>query len=61
MEDNTSRWSGNHLMSPDVVPGVLLVNRKLTGSGYALTDLTATLLAHYGLEPTYGMIGTAIH
>ena len=22
-EDNTSRWSGNHLMAPEVVPGVL--------------------------------------
>lgn len=60
MEDNTSRWSGNHLMSPDVVPGILLVNRKLTGSGYDLTDLTATLLAHYGLEPLPGMVGKAI-
>ena len=60
MEDNRSRWSGNHLMAPDVVPGVLLVNRKLTGSGYDLTDLTATLLAHYGIEPLPGMVGTAI-
>jgi hypothetical protein len=23
IEDNTSRWSGNHLMAPEVVPGVL--------------------------------------
>ncbi len=58
--DNESRWSGNHLMSPDVVPGVLLVNRKLTGSGYALTDVTATLLAHYGLDAPSGMVGRSI-
>ena len=60
MEDNTSRWSGNHLMSPDVVPGVLLVNRKLEESGWDLTDLTATLLAHYGVEPPPGMVGESI-
>ena len=60
LEDNLSRWSGNHLMSPDVVPGVLLVNRKLEGGGYDLTDLTATLLAHYGLSPAAGMTGQAI-
>ena len=60
IEDNTSRWSGNHLMSPDVVPGILLVNRPLSGSGYDLTDLTATLLAHYGFEPLPGMVGQAI-
>jgi hypothetical protein len=58
--DNESRWSGNHLMSPDVVPGVLLVNRKLTGSGYELTDVTATLLAHYGLDAPSGMVGRSI-
>ncbi len=58
--DNESRWSGNHLMSPDVVPGVLLVNRKLTGSGYELTDLTATLLAHYGIDTLPGMVGVPI-
>lgn len=60
IEDNTSRWSGNHLMSPDVVPGVLLVNRKLARDGHDLTDLTATLLAHYGLAPTAGMTGRPI-
>ncbi len=60
IEDNTSRWSGNHLMSPDVVPGVLLVNRKLSGNGYDLTDLTVTILAHYGIDPVQGMVGEAI-
>jgi predicted AlkP superfamily phosphohydrolase/phosphomutase len=60
LEDNRSRWSGNHLMSPDVVPGILLVNRKLEGHGYDLTDLTATLLAHFGVPPADGMIGSPI-
>jgi len=59
--DNTSRWSGNHLMAPEVVPGILLTNRKLTGSGYDLTDLTVTLLAYYGIDPAPGMVGHAIH
>jgi predicted AlkP superfamily phosphohydrolase/phosphomutase len=58
--DNKSRWSGNHLMSPDVVPGILLVNRKLTGSGYHLTDVTATLLAHYGIDKLPNMVGAPI-
>ena len=60
IEDNTGRWSGNHLMAPEVVPGVLLVNRPLARSGHDLTDLTATLLDHYGLEPVDGMVGTSI-
>ena len=60
VENNTSRWSGNHLMSPAVVPGVLLTNKKIGGSGYDLTDLTATLLAHYGLAQTKEMVGEPI-
>jgi len=59
-EDNRSRWSGNHLMAPEVVPGILLMNRKIPGSGYNLTDVTATLLDHYGLPPAPGMVGHSI-
>ena len=57
IEDNLSRWSGNHLMDPEVVPGVLLTNRKLPRTGYALPDVTATLLAHYGVPLPDGMEG----
>ena len=55
--DNTSVWSGNHLMAPEVVPGILLSNRRLTGSGHALTDITVTLLQQFGLPPGEGMVG----
>jgi len=60
LADNTSRWSGNHLMAPEVVPGILLANRRLAGSGYRLTDLTVTLLAYYGIDPAPGMVGQPI-
>lgn len=60
IEDNLSKWSGNHLMSPKVVPGVLLVNRKLEKNGHDLTDLTATLLDHYGVAKPAGMVGESI-
>ena len=58
--DNTSRWSGNHLMDPEVVPGILLSNHKITGEGHNLVDVTATILAWYGLPPNPGMSGTSI-
>lgn len=60
IEDNTDYWSGNHLMAPEVVPGILLTNAKLPRTGYDLTDMTMTLLDHYGLAPAPGMIGTSI-
>jgi predicted AlkP superfamily phosphohydrolase/phosphomutase len=58
--DNTSRWSGNHLMDPEVVPGILLTNRPIAGEGHHLVDVTATILAWYGLSPSEGMTGKSI-
>ncbi len=58
--DNTSRWSGNHLMDPDVVPGVLLANRKVPSEGHSLVDVTATILSWYGLPLNDGMAGKSI-
>ena len=60
MVDNRSRWSGNHLMDPDVVPGIIVSNRKITGEGYDLRDVTATILAWYGVPPNAGMTGKSI-
>jgi predicted AlkP superfamily phosphohydrolase/phosphomutase len=60
IDDNISRWSGNHLMDPEVVPGILLSNRPIPTEGHGLTDVTATILALYGLPPTAGMSGKSI-
>jgi predicted AlkP superfamily phosphohydrolase/phosphomutase len=57
--DNTSRWSGNHLMDPAVVPGIVLSNRTIAGEGHDLVDVTSTILAWYGLPPNPGMAGTS--
>ena len=59
LEDNTSRWSGNHLIDPSLVPGVLLVSEPVEGEGHDLTDVTASLLDHYGLAPIEGMVGAS--
>jgi predicted AlkP superfamily phosphohydrolase/phosphomutase len=60
VSDNTSRWSGNHLMDPEVVPGIILSNRKVAGGGHDLRDVTATILAWYGLPLNDGMSGKSI-
>ncbi|HZL99600.1 MAG TPA: alkaline phosphatase family protein [Planctomycetota bacterium] len=60
VEDNTRGFTGNHLMAPEVVPGILLVNRRLARDGHDLTDLTVTLLRHFGVPPADGMRGTSI-
>jgi predicted AlkP superfamily phosphohydrolase/phosphomutase len=60
VEDNVRGFTGNHLMAPEVVPGVLLVNRRLPGDGHDLEDLTVTLLRHFGVAPAEGMTGRSI-
>jgi len=59
IEDNTSRWSGNHLIDPSLVPGVLLVNAPIAPGEHDLTDVTASILDHFGLPPGPGMLGTS--
>lgn len=61
LRDNRGNdFTGNHLMDPSQVPGILLTNRKLSRDGHDLTDLTATLLDHYGLDVPDEMVGTSI-
>ncbi len=57
LEDNTSRWSGNHLIDPRLVPGVLLANAPIADGEHDLTDVTVSILDHYGLPPAPGMLG----
>ena len=44
-EDNTKKWSGDHIIDPELVPGVLFMNRPFRPAGAALADLAPTILA----------------
>lgn len=44
LTDNLSPWSGDHLMDPPAVPGVLLSNRRLTNSPATLQNLAGLIL-----------------
>jgi hypothetical protein len=48
--DNTSEWSGDHIMDHEAVPGVLLSNRPLRRPARSLRDMGASLLAEFGIE-----------
>jgi predicted AlkP superfamily phosphohydrolase/phosphomutase len=45
LADNTSEWSGDHCIDPEVVPGILLVNRPLAQPAPDLRSLSQALLA----------------
>ena len=60
--DNDSRWSGSHLMDPDLVPGTLITGRALApGAAPALEDLTATLYALFQVPPPEGLDGRPLY
>jgi hypothetical protein len=52
VEDNTRKWSGDHIVDPALVPGVLLMSQPFRGERARLVDMTPTILAV--LEVTAG-------
>ncbi|MBI2822887.1 MAG: alkaline phosphatase family protein [Acidobacteria bacterium] len=49
-EDNCRRWSGDHCIDPETVPGVLFSNWKIDSERPALVDVAPTVLSLFGLE-----------
>lgn len=48
-EDNTRRWSGDHIIDPEVVPGILFLNRPMRHNHADIRDLAPTILRYFGL------------
>ena len=59
-EDNVKKWSGDHIIDPDRVPGVLFMNRPFRGDGARLTDLAPTILAALGVPKGPAMEGESL-
>lgn len=60
VEDNTEKWSGDHCMAPQVIPGIFLTNRKIKTDSPALYDLTPTILHLFGITKHPQMIGKSV-
>lgn len=60
IEDNDQKWSGDHMGSPDLIPGVVLANRPMAAEHPALYDLTAAVLGIFGIPAPRGMRGRDI-
>ena len=58
--DNEERWSGDHCMASEVVPGIILSNKKVKAADPQLRDLTPTMLAEFGVEAPPEMTGKPI-
>jgi bisphosphoglycerate-independent phosphoglycerate mutase (AlkP superfamily) len=59
-EDNVKKWSGDHIIDPECVPGVLFMNRPFRGEGARLLDLAPTILAALGVPKGPAMEGDSL-
>ena len=60
-ETNDKKWSGDHCMASDLLPGILLTNREVRRPAEAsLYDITATILAAFQVPRPPGMNGKTI-
>jgi len=71
IEDNQRKWSGDHIIDPESVPGILLMNREPAlarartpvppHSGMpSIIDLAPTILNHLGVPVPEIMEGTSL-
>lgn len=57
IEDNKSRWSGDHIFDPDFMPGIILSNVRLGAESFRGIDIAPTILAGLGLNRPGYMTG----
>jgi predicted AlkP superfamily phosphohydrolase/phosphomutase len=58
--NNTRRWSGDHIVDPELVPGVLLMNRPFRHRKPRLLDLAPTILDALGVPTAAAMEGESL-
>jgi len=60
IEDNTRKWSGDHIVDPEAVPGMLFSNRACAREHPSIVDLAPTALQYLGVPVPSLMEGKSI-
>jgi len=58
--DNKLKWSGDHCIAADEVPGIIAANRPILRRDPALVDVAPTILQMFGLEVPAEMVGGSL-
>jgi predicted AlkP superfamily phosphohydrolase/phosphomutase len=58
--DNTRRWSGDHIVDPDAVPGILFMNRAMREGSAQIIDLAPTILNYLGVSVPESLEGKSL-
>lgn len=59
-DNNVKKWSGDHVIDPALVPGVLFMNRAFRSDNPSLLDLAPTILAALTVPKGSAMEGSAL-
>ena len=59
-QDNNRSWSGDHIIDPDEVPGILLMNRRARRNHASILDMAPTILDFLGVAPHQSMEGKTL-
>jgi predicted AlkP superfamily phosphohydrolase/phosphomutase len=59
-EDNCKKWGGDHVIDPDLIPGVLLMNHPFKTIRPNLVDMAPTILNALGLPKHKAMEGESL-
>ena len=49
MEENKTKWSGDHLIDFTLVPGVLFINRRIALNNPNIKDIPSSIVGLFGL------------
>ncbi len=60
LEPNTRKWSGDHIVAPELVPGVLFVNQQVNNDAPRLLDMAPTILEALGVPAPTELEGKSI-
>jgi predicted AlkP superfamily phosphohydrolase/phosphomutase len=59
-DDNVKAWSGDHIVDPRLVPGILLSNRTIDRDDPHIVDMAPTILSAFGLRKAPHMEGSPL-
>jgi len=59
-EDNEKAWSGDHIVDPRIVPGIVLSSHPIASDDPHIADMAPTALALFGVQPAAHMDGSPI-
>ncbi len=60
IKDNTRRWSGDHIVDPESVPGILFMNQPARHNHAQIIDLAPTILNYLGVSAPESMEGKSL-